>query len=90
MTQSEKPAGGAEALAQQELETMAEEMERFKTRLRAVHQSLAAPAVAEATLDADDATDLATEIRALIDCIFIDRLEPMIRDLQAAAALRGR
>jgi hypothetical protein len=88
MTQSERPASPSEARAQEELRTIAEELKGIETRLRAVHQSVAAPAEAEATQDADDEMDLATEIRTVIDCVLADNLEPAIRDLQAASALR--
>ena len=34
--------------------------------------------------------DLATEIRTVIDCVLSDDLEPAIRNLQAASALRAK
>lgn len=86
MTQSERPAGASESLAQEELGAIAEELRGIEERLRAVHQSVAAPAEDEATQDAADEMDLATEIRTVIECVLADNLEPAIRDLQAASA----
>lgn len=90
MTQSERPASASEARAQEELRRIVEELKSTGTRLRAVHQSVAAPAEDEATQDAADEMDLATEIRTVIDCVLADNLEPAIRDLQAVSALRAK
>jgi hypothetical protein len=91
MTQSERPAGGAsEARTREELRTIVQELKRIETRLRALHQNAATLAEAEATQDEDDEMDLATEIRTVIDCVLVDNLEPAIRDLQAASALRAK
>ena len=90
MTRNERPAGASEAAAQQEMQTIAEDLMEIEGRLRAVHQSLEPPAEVEEAQDLDDEMDLATQLRTAIDCLLTDNLEPAIRDLQAAAALRGR
>jgi hypothetical protein len=93
MTQKNHPAGDAEAAAQARLREIVEELKTIERELRAVHQSLNPPPEARTAPDVEseaDERDVATEIRAVVECVLIDSLGPAIRDLQAAARYRAK
>jgi hypothetical protein len=72
-------------VARREVQKIADELEAIVFRLRGVRASLPEP-VEEAVrwLDIEE-LDSMTELRAVIDCVLLDRLGPAIRDLREAA-----
>jgi hypothetical protein len=55
--------------------------------LRVMVASLPAPSGQE---EADAESDEATEVRAVVECVLRDCIEPAIRDLRAAASYRAK
>jgi hypothetical protein len=79
---------GLETSAQTELRAIAEELKAIEERLRVVHGSL--PESTGPEQEEEEETDLATEIRAAIECVLMDNLDPATRTLNAASKYRGR
>jgi hypothetical protein len=76
----------AEAAARERLREIAAGLETLRRRLLEVQASLPASPLEHDPLREDDATDPTTEIRSTIGCVLEDRIDPALRDLQAAAA----
>lgn len=76
----------AEEKAQRELRGIADRWETDVTRLREIHAGLPVSAREEAMLLGEADADVSTEVRAAIECVIPDRLEPAIRTLREAAA----
>ena len=89
MHRQSSPEEDAEAAAQArlKLKEVVEELKAIERKLRAAHQSLTPPPDIES--EADE-RDVATEIRAVVECVLLDSLGPAIRDLQAAASYRAK
>lgn len=77
-----------EEVVQGELGSMAERWEQDMNRLRRIHAGLPISPGEEAMLLGEADADVATELRAAIECVIPDRLEPAIRTLREAAAYR--
>ena len=75
----------AEVRAQKELRGMADRWERDVARLRKIHASLPVSSREEVMLLGEAEADISTEVRAAIECVIPDRLEPAIRTLREAA-----
>jgi hypothetical protein len=74
-----------EDVAQAELRQMAERWEQDVDRLRKIHGSLPVSPREEVMLLGEADADVSTEVRAAIECVIPDRLEPAIRTLREAA-----
>ena len=79
-----------EDAAQAELRTMVVELEALRSRLAAVHDRLPVPPEETAMLLGEKETDIATEVRSVIECVLNDSIGPAIRDLAAAASYRPK
>jgi hypothetical protein len=75
-----------EAAVQDQLQEIAEDLKKIEKRLRALHGSLPAPSTGDREEESEEENDVATELRAVIDCVLTDSIGPAIRDLLAAAA----
>jgi hypothetical protein len=73
-------------IAQAQLRAIASELEAIRFRLLGVQASLPHSPEEQNLLQEDDAMDIPTEIWGFIDCLLMDRIDPALRDLQAAAA----
>jgi hypothetical protein len=83
----------AEAAAQARLKEIVEDLKAVERNLRAVHQSLTPPPETRMTADIESEAGergVATEIRAVVECVLLDSLGPAVRDLQAAARYRDK
>jgi hypothetical protein len=72
----------------EKLREIAGELDALQTRLREVALRLTAPPrpLPDEAEDALDVTlDVATELRAVIECVLIDRIQPALRDLRRVA-----
>jgi hypothetical protein len=74
-----------EDVAQAEIRQMADRWEWDLDRLRKIHASLPVSSREEVMLLGEAEPDVATEVRAAIECVIPDRLEPAIRTLREAA-----
>jgi len=76
-----------ETAARETLREIAEELDALQARLREVAARLTAPPrpLVDEVDEKDDAMDVATELRAVIECVLMDRLQPALRDLQRVA-----
>jgi hypothetical protein len=72
------------------LRDLAEALKGIEKRARALSGSLPVPSAGEKEGESEEENDVATEIRAVIDCVLTDSLGPAIRDLQAAAGYRAK
>ncbi|HVR96163.1 MAG TPA: hypothetical protein VMW27_06090 [Thermoanaerobaculia bacterium] len=80
----------AEEAARTQLLEVAWELEAIRYRLLGVRASLPAPEVSRFRDQEDeDEMDPQSEIRAVVDCVLEDWLEPAIRDLRRLAAREG-
>lgn len=77
-----------EDVAQEELRRIADRWEKDVERLREIHGSLPVSPREEAMLLGEADADVSTEVRAAIECVIPDRLEPAIRTLREAAIYR--
>lgn len=69
----------------EKLREIAGELDALQARLRevALRLTAAAPPLPDEAEDALDVTlDVATELRAVIECVLIDRIQPALRDLR--------
>lgn len=80
----------AEEKAQRELRGIADRWERDVRRLREIHAGLPVSAREEVMLLGEADADVSTEVRAAIECVIPDRLEPAIRTLREAANYRPK
>lgn len=78
----------AEDVAQEELRRIADGWEQDVKRLREIHGSLPVSPREEAMLLGEADADVSTEVRAAIECVIPDRLEPAIQTLREAATYR--
>jgi hypothetical protein len=72
----------------EKLREIAGELDALQARLREVALRLTAPPPPRSheAEDALDVTlDVATELRAVIECVLIDRIQPALRDLRRVA-----
>jgi len=79
-----------ETAARETLREIAGELDALQARLREVAARLTAPPrplvdEKDDMDEKDDAMDVATELRAVIECVLMDRLQPALRDLQRVA-----
>lgn len=79
-----------EDVAQDELRRMADRWEQDVDRLRKIHASLPVSPREEVMLLGEADADIPTELRAAIECVIPDRLEPAIRTLREAADYRPK
>ena len=79
-----------EALAQAALRQIVQELDTIRGRLTEIHERLPVPPEETAMLMGEQETDVATEIRSVIECVLSDSLRPAIRDLAAAASYRPK
>jgi hypothetical protein len=75
-----------EAAARDQLQNIAREVENLQFRLLGVQATLPETAAESVRLLDADPMDTATEIRAIIDCVLRDRIEPALRELRKLAA----
>ncbi|HEV8583181.1 MAG TPA: hypothetical protein VGX68_29285 [Thermoanaerobaculia bacterium] len=80
----------AEAAAQSEMRAMVVELEALRSRLADLHDRLPVSPEETAMLLGEQEMDVATEARSVIECLLTDHIEPVIRDLAAAAAYRPK
>ena len=78
----------AEEKAQKELRGIADRWESDVRRLREIHAGLPVSAREEVMLLGEADADVSTEVRAAIECVIPDRLEPAIQTLREAASYR--
>jgi len=78
----------AEAAAQAELREIIELLGTLCARLESLHERLPVPPQETAMLVGEEEMDVATEVRAVIECVLHDSLQPTLRDLQEAASYR--
>jgi hypothetical protein len=77
-----------ETAARERLREIAGELDALQTRLRRLREVAARltppppPPGDELDVATDVTMDVATELRAVIECVLIDRLQPALRDLQ--------
>jgi hypothetical protein len=77
-----------EAEAQAELRRVVEELKGIRARLRAIAGSLpVSPEELSMPIGEED-PDVATEVRAIIECVLADQIGPAVRDLGAAVEYR--
>jgi len=74
--------------AQAELRRIVEALEKVRSNLRDVAAAL--PSTLEEAMYAEEDPDVATEIRAVIECVLTDQIGPALRDLTAAAEYRQK
>jgi hypothetical protein len=75
-----------ESVVQDNLQEVAEDLKKIEKRLRALHGSLPAPSTRNREEESEEENDVATELRAVIECVLADCIGPALRDLLAAAA----
>jgi hypothetical protein len=73
--------------AQERLAPTIAQLGEVEKDLRRVVSSLPTPSGQE---EADAESDEATEVRAVVECVLRDCIEPAVRDLRAAAAYRAK
>jgi hypothetical protein len=78
----------AEAEAQAALRAVVVGLEELRSRLEEVHAHLSPPPGEEARLVDEEGMSVSAELRAAIECVLRDSLDPAIRDLAAAASYR--
>jgi hypothetical protein len=77
-----------EEQAQAAVRDAMEDLKKVRSRLRNIAAALPA-SPQEALMDAgDEDPDVATEVRAIIECVLADQIDPAVRDLGAAAEYR--
>lgn len=74
--------------AQAELRRIVEALKKVRSQLRDVVAAL--PSTLEEAMYAEEDPDVATEVRAVIECVLTDQIGPAVRDLTAAAEYRRK
>ncbi|HEY2294610.1 MAG TPA: hypothetical protein VGM86_28245 [Thermoanaerobaculia bacterium] len=74
--------------AQAELRRIVEALKKVRSNLRDIAAAL--PSTLEEAMYAEEAPDVATEVRAVIECVLTDQIGPAVRDLSAAAEYRRK
>lgn len=80
----------AEEKVQEELRGIADRWESDVRRLQEIRAGLPVSAREEVMLLGEADADISTEVRAAIECVIPDRLEPAIRTLREAASYRPK
>jgi hypothetical protein len=75
-----------EEQAQAKLRKVVEELKEVRSRLRDIASALPSPP--EEMINEEEDPDVATEVRAIIECVLTDQIGPAVRDLAAAAEYR--
>lgn len=75
---------------QDELQVTVGKLEGIEKSLIALRDSLPAPVPGDREEESDERTDVATELRSVIDCVLTDSIRPAARDLRAASRYRGQ
>jgi hypothetical protein len=75
---------------QDELQVIVGKLEGIEKGLIALRDTLPAPTPGDQEGEGDERSDMATEIRSVIDCVLTDSIRPAARDLQAASRYRGK
>ena len=78
--------GEAERAAQELLRQIVAELEAIGKRLTEIHDGLPVSRGEDLMLLGEEDTDVATEVRLVIECVLNDSIRPAIRDLKSAAA----
>jgi hypothetical protein len=76
--------------AQTQLRGVVEELKGIRLRLEKIAASLPVPAREEVMLLDEEEPDVATEVRAIVECVLADQIGPAVRDLVAAAEYRTK
>jgi hypothetical protein len=79
----------SEAAARDQLRNIARELENLQFRLLGVQAILPKPLAESVRLLDLDEMDAGTEVRAIIECVLNDRIEPALRDLRGLARKKG-
>jgi hypothetical protein len=74
--------------AQAELRRIVEALKKVRSNLRDIAAAL--PSTLEEAMYAEEDPDVATEVRAVIECVLTDQIGPAVRDLSAAAEYRRK
>ena len=82
-------ADAAEGVAQSALSLLTGALQGVVTDLRAVHESLRAPADTDAMAEDEISPVLTLHLRSSIECAIADHLEPAIQTLGEAAIVRS-
>ena len=77
-----------EEQAQAELKRIVEDLKKVRSKLRDIAAAL--PSTLEEAMYAEEDPDVATEVRAVIECVLTDQIGPAVRDLSAAAGYRRK
>jgi hypothetical protein len=75
---------------QDELQVAVGKLEGIEKSLVALRDSLPAHVPGDQEEETDEQTDVAIELRSVIDCVLTDSIRPAIRDLRAASLYRGK
>jgi len=73
---------------QDELQIVVGRLKGIEKSLIALRDALPAPSPADQDEEGDEWSDLAVELRSVIDCVLTDSIRPATRDLQAVAGPR--
>lgn len=74
--------------AQAELRRIVEDLKKVRSHLRDIVAAL--PSTLEEAMYAEEDPDIATEVRAVIECVLTDQIGPAVRDLSSAAGYRRK
>jgi hypothetical protein len=77
-----------ETAAQAQVLIIATDLEAILNRLRRIHDSLPVAPEEGLMLLGEAKIDVSTEVRAAIECVLRDSIEPAIRSLKAAASFQ--
>lgn len=77
------------AEVQAELRGMADQLLAMEDRAQALHDAIPPSDQEEAMLEGEVEWDLATELRATLDCFIGDRLRPAVRTLERVAQVEN-
>lgn len=75
---------------QDELQVFVGRLEGIEKGLIALRDRLPAPSPGNPEEESDERSDVATELRSVIDCVLTDSIRPASRDLRAASLYRGK
>ena len=74
--------------ARKELRLILEDLKKVRSHLRDVVAAL--PGTLEEAMYAEMDLDVATEVRAVVECVLTDQIGPAVRDLSAALENRPK
>jgi hypothetical protein len=75
---------------QDELQVFVGKLEEIERGLIALRDRLPVPSPENPEDESEERSDLATELRSVIDCVLADSIRPAGRDLRAASLYRGQ